>query len=84
MACTTSNVTFTHPAKIMKRSVDHWKKGMPFPYCRLAIHWRGEDTPVFPEVSRRVALFGAKHPYDHFFIQLPEQLRSLPLSSDLG
>lgn len=77
------SINLTHLTKIMKWIVDHLEEKMPFPLCQLAIKWRGEDRQVFPDVSRCVDLVGAKHPYNKFFIQLPEQ-NPVPLPSAQG
>ena len=57
---------------------------MPFPVCQLAMKWRGEKREIFPDVSRRVNLVGAKHPNDHFYIELPEQAYIAPLPAAQG
>lgn len=67
----------------MKWTVDRLEEEMPFSLCQLAIRWRGEGRQVFPEVSRRVNLDGAKDPYNFFIIQLPET-NSIPPHSAQG
>ena len=71
---------FFYGKKIPKEVVDKLKKKSPFPACQLAVRWKGEPRDIFPDVSRRVDLVGAKHPNDHFYIVLPEQ-SVLPLQA---
>ena len=41
------------------------------PRCQLVFSWKGKSKRLFPAVSRRVDLEGAKRPYHYFTIYLP-------------
>ena len=56
----------------MKNKLDALDEKSGPPSCRMGVTWKGISRRHFPLVSLQVNLEGAKEPYHHFTILLPE------------
>ena len=74
-----STVQYICSQQIMKNKVDEMDEKSRPPCCRLSITWKGKSRRLFPIVSHRVNLEGAKRPYHYFTIKLPQTGRVLCL-----